>query len=287
MVVADAKVWERAIRKLRGHLMPPPGNDQPDASTTRQLISWLEGSLDEAAQHHPRPGRVPLHRLNRKEYANAVRDLLDLRIEPSALLPSDDTSEGFDNIASALQVSPSFLDQYLGAARFVALQAVGDPSAKPLGTAYTVKGAGSQQFHREGLPLGTRGGMVVEHHFPADGEYAINIGNLASRPVGLRHGVSQHAGRRNRWPQSVRNESRRRGRSESDRPAAGSGGRRHQFAPEEHPVSHQRRSAQGRGDVRAPQLRRVGGPAARLCARRRPGSGAARSTRSRFADPST
>ena len=179
MVAADAKVWERAIRKLRGHLMPPPGNDQPDASTTRQLISWLEGSLDEAARHHPRPGRVPLHRLNRKEYANAVRDLLDLRIEPSALLPSDDTSEGFDNIASALQVSPSFLDQYLGAARFVALQAIGDPSAKPLGTAYTIKGAGSQQFHREGLALGTRGGMVVEHHFPADGEYVINIGNLA------------------------------------------------------------------------------------------------------------
>jgi len=178
-IPADAKVWEHAVRKLRGRMMPPPGNKQPEQATIQQLIVWLESTLDAAARQHPQPGRVALHRLNRKEYANAVQDLLGLKVDATALLPTDDTSEGFDNVAQALQVSPSFLDQYLNAARYVAAQAIGDPASKPLGASYVAKGAGTQQTHREGLPLGTRGGMVVEHFFPADGEYRINIGNLA------------------------------------------------------------------------------------------------------------
>jgi mono/diheme cytochrome c family protein len=175
----NAETMEHAVRKLRGRLMPPPGKPQPDLESLRSFVSWMENNLDQAAQANPDPGRVGLHRLNRKEYANAVRDLLDLQIDPVALLPRDDTEDGFDNVAHALQVSPSFLDQYLAAARSVAVQAIGNRSARPAGSMYAAKNAGSQQFHREGLPLGTRGGMVVDHYFPADGEYVINIGNMA------------------------------------------------------------------------------------------------------------
>src|SRR5690606_1577671 len=113
------------------------------------------------------------------EYANAVHDLLDLRIDPAALLPRDDTHAGFDNIATALQVSPSFMDQYISAAQKVAELALGNPKARPVATTYTAQGAGTQQFHRDGLPFGTRGGVVVEHYFPADGEYELSIANMA------------------------------------------------------------------------------------------------------------
>lgn len=174
-----AEVMEHAVRKLRGRLMPPPGKPQPDLKSLRTFVSWMEGNLDTAAKQNPNPGRVGLHRLNRKEYANAVQDLLDLKIDPVALLPRDDTEDGFDNVAAALQVSPSFLDQYLAAARTVAIQALGNRSARPSGAMYVAKDAGTQQTHREGLPLGTRGGMAVDHFFAADGEYHINIGNMA------------------------------------------------------------------------------------------------------------
>ena len=174
-----AETLEKTVRKLRGRLMPPPGKPQPDTETLRSFVSWMENNLDQAAAQAPDPGRVGLHRLNRKEYANAVRDLLNLTIDSVALLPRDDSQHGFDNVASALQVSPSFLDQYLAAARTVAMQAVGNKSARPAGASYTARDAGTQQFYREGLPLGTRGGMAVEHFFPADGEYVINIANMA------------------------------------------------------------------------------------------------------------
>ena len=175
---ADAETWEKAMVKLRGRLMPPPGQKQPDAQTIRSFVSWMENNLDHATTR-PDPGRVALHRLNRKEYANAVWDLLAVRVDANTILPTDDTIDGFDNVANVLQVSPSFLDQYLSAARSVAVDAVGEVPLNPGGTQYIVKNAGSQQGYEDGLPLGTRGGMQVTHFFPADGEYELNIGNMA------------------------------------------------------------------------------------------------------------
>jgi hypothetical protein len=178
-IPADAETWEHAVRKLRGRLMPPPGNPQPPPAAIHAFVEWMETNLDHAGAARPDPGRVALHRLNRKEYANAVWDLLNVRINPAEILPPDDVSDGFDNVANVLQVSPSFLDQYISAARAVAVEAVGDASGRPVGIQYVVKNAREQHFHVEGLPLGTRGGMVVEHTFPADGEYELNIGNMA------------------------------------------------------------------------------------------------------------
>ncbi|MEJ1965063.1 MAG: DUF1592 domain-containing protein [Gammaproteobacteria bacterium] len=189
-IPADAETWEHSVRKLRGQLMPPAGNRQPPKEARLGFISYMEGELDKAAKQNPQPGRVALHRLNRKEYANAVWDLLSVKADVNSMLPQDDVAEGFDNVANVLQVSPSFLDSYLAAARAVSVQAVGDASVKPMGTQYFAGNAagstgngntgGSQQyFHVEGLPLGTRGGAVVEHVFPADGEYELNIANMA------------------------------------------------------------------------------------------------------------
>jgi hypothetical protein len=175
----QAETWEHAMRKLRGRLMPPAGNPQPDAATVRSFVGWMENNLDTAAATRADPGRVALHRLNRKEYANAVWDLLQVKVDPNTVLPQDDRSDGFDNVANVLQVSPSFLDQYLAAARQVALEAVGEIPEHASGVQYLVKSPSSQSFHVDGLPLGTRGGLLVEHYFPADGEYELNIGNLA------------------------------------------------------------------------------------------------------------
>jgi hypothetical protein len=173
-----AGALEEVVRKLRGRLMPPPGNPQLPDDTLWSLVSWLEQGLDAQAAADPHPGRVALHRLNRREYANAVRDLLALQVNAAELLPQDDTAAGFDNIASALQVSPSFLEQYVGAARQVAVRAVGQPAPRPGSRTYNVR-AGTQQHHVPGLPLGTRGGALVEHDFPVTGEYVLNIADLA------------------------------------------------------------------------------------------------------------
>ena len=178
-VPADAKIWEKVLNRTRGGLMPPPGQPRPPAAQLQGLVSWLEGSIDKAALPHVDPGQVSLHRLNRREYANAVRYLLNLDLDPASLLPQDDYSDGFDNIAKVLQVSPSFLDQYLAAARNVAVMAVGNPAARPVGTPYVNNEGGKQLGYVQGLPLGTRGGMVVEHVFPADGEYEINVADMA------------------------------------------------------------------------------------------------------------
>jgi hypothetical protein len=175
----EAEVWEKSIRRLRGRLMPPPGKPQPDNQSIAQLVSFLETSLDEAAKGHPHVGRVGLHRLNRREYANAVMDLLGLRIDSKVMLPRDEEHDGFDNVATALHVTPSFMDQYIAAAQRVASQALGNPKALPSATNYTVEGAGTQRMHRDGLPFGTRGGAVVDHYFPADGEYSLTIADLA------------------------------------------------------------------------------------------------------------
>jgi len=177
-IAGHSELFEKAVRKLRGSLMPPPGEPRPDDDVAYSFINALEHSLDAAAGIEHVPEQVVLHRLNRREYANAVRDLLALDIDAAALLPQDDTYEGFDNIATALQVSPSFIEQYVIAARTVALQAVGRPDPRPGGWTYAA-GPGTQYTHVRGLPLGTRGGILAEHHFPADGEYVIDVADMA------------------------------------------------------------------------------------------------------------
>lgn len=179
-VADDVQVWEKVINKLQGRMMPPAGQPRPANAETDDFIAWVEDYLDHAATTNRHVGSVGLHRLNRKEYANAVRDLFGIEVDASSLLPNDASVEGFDNVAEALRASPSFLDQSLSAARVVVAQAVGNPEPRAAGTTYNASGVGSQHTHVAGLPLGTRGGMAVEHYFPADGEYILNIGNLAA-----------------------------------------------------------------------------------------------------------
>ncbi len=174
-----AETLEKAVRKLRGHLMPPPKEPHPDEKTRMAFVSWLENALDETQANRRDFPAIPPHRLNRREYANAVRDLLALDSDPGEFLPQDEEIEHFDNIASGLQVSPSFIEQYVIAARMLAVRAVGEPNAHPGSTTYKA-GPGTQRTHVPGLPLGTRGGMVVTHLFPVDGEYEINIADMAT-----------------------------------------------------------------------------------------------------------
>jgi mono/diheme cytochrome c family protein len=178
-VPADAEIWEEVVSRLRGNLMPPPGEPRPSAEEKDQFIAWMEGALDYAGERAPNPGAVALHRLNRTEYGNAIRDLLALDVNVEELLPKDDISHGFDNIANVLQVSPSFLDQYITAADIVAGEAVGEPRPAASGATYFFSG-GPQHFHSEGLPLGTRGGGSVVHNFPADGDYVLNLNDMAT-----------------------------------------------------------------------------------------------------------
>jgi hypothetical protein len=172
----DTKLWEAAVRKLRGHLMPPPGNKQPSLAEKDAMVGWLETRLD-ARKETPRAGHVPAQRLNRTEYANAVRSLVGVQIKVEDLLPPEIEMDGFDNIASVLSVSPAFLDQYLAAARLIAKQAMGNATPKMSKTLYPAP-SGGQDNYLDGMPLGSRGGMKFTHIFPADGEYRINILDL-------------------------------------------------------------------------------------------------------------
>jgi hypothetical protein len=178
-IAAHAEKLEMAVRKLRSHAMPPPKEPRPDEEQLAAFVSWLEDALDEAAaETHGYQAIVP-HRLNRKEYANAIRDLLALEVDSTELLPQDEEVKHFDNIASGLQVSPSFIEQYVGAARQIAVRAVGRPDARTGGQSYFAP-PGRQQAHVKGLPLGTRGGFVVTHLFPSDGEYEVNVADMFS-----------------------------------------------------------------------------------------------------------
>jgi len=177
-VAADAEIWEKAVRKLGGSIMPPPGKPQPEIAARSSMVQALEQELDRAAAAHPNPGSVVLHRLNRTEYANAIAAMLDLKIDPAALLPRDDKADGFDNVADVLKVSPAFLEQYLSAARQVSVAAVGNPSARTTSAVYPGAPDAGEYVHIEGLPLGTRGGMLIEHNFPADGDYEFSIEGL-------------------------------------------------------------------------------------------------------------
>src|SRR5262245_35108984 len=171
----NAETWEKVIRKLRGGMMPPTGRPRPASDDVYKLVSWLETSLDQAGATKPNPGRASIHRLNRTEYGNAIRDLLSLEIDVSDMLPADDESNGFDNIADVLKLSPSLLEQYLAAARKISSLAVGNPSTPVVTQRYATPPDISQEDHIEGLPLGTRGGMLVRHNFPLDGQYDLRV----------------------------------------------------------------------------------------------------------------
>ena len=168
---SDAEIWEKVVRKVNAGVMPPPGAPHPDKAASETLTSWLTTELDRAALANPNPGRAPLHRLNRTEYANAIRDLLDLEIDAASLLPPDDSAYGFDNIADALGLSPSLQERYVSAAMKISAMAVGDPKVRADGSTYRIKQDVSQDQHLEGLPIGTVGGTQVRHTFPLDGEY--------------------------------------------------------------------------------------------------------------------
>ena len=174
-VPGDGAVWEEVIRKLRGGMMPPPNARRPANSSLQELAAWLEQTLDEAARANPEPGRAALHRLNRTEYGNAIRDLLDLEIDVTELLPADDEAYGFDNVADVLRVSPSLVEQYLTASRRISELAVGDPEIATIGSVYRVPPDRAQSDHIEGLGLGTRGGTLIRHTFPLDAEYDFSV----------------------------------------------------------------------------------------------------------------
>jgi mono/diheme cytochrome c family protein len=178
-IAKDPELFEKAVRKLRGRVMPPPGAKQPDGKAVDSLVAYLETSLDKLPNEAHVTDQVVLHRLNREEYQHAVHDLLLVDVNAAEMLPPDDSAQGFDNIASALQVSPSFIEQYVIAARNVALLAMGRRDARAQGWSFRA-GPGNQLTHVPGLPLGTRGGILANVDLPADGEYRINIADMAT-----------------------------------------------------------------------------------------------------------
>lgn len=171
----NAPVWEKVIRKVRSGMMPPAGVRRPEAAKVDAFASAIEAAIDKAGSAAPNPGRLSLHRLNRTEYANSVRDLLGFEIEPASLLPPDNMTHGFDNIADGLTISPTLMESYIGAADVISRLAVGDPAASPRVETYRVPQTVSQKEHVDGAPLGTRGGIAVRHIFPADGEYVFGM----------------------------------------------------------------------------------------------------------------
>ena len=173
--VSHGEVLEKVVRKLRTGEMPPPGSPRPDQETYAVLAGWLEQTLDSDATAHPKPGRPALHRMNRAEYANAIRDLLSLEIDTSALLPQDDSTHGFDNVADTLGVSPLLLEQYVNAARKISLLAVGVGDVPARAATYRVPSDLRQANRFENLAFGTRGGIRVVHLFPRDGVYEIRV----------------------------------------------------------------------------------------------------------------
>jgi mono/diheme cytochrome c family protein len=176
--------WEKIVRKLRTGTMPPPGSPRPAPEVYDATATWLEGELDRTAQ--PNPGRPALRRLNRAEYGNAIRDLLDLHVDVESLLLPDDAAFGFDNIGDLLDVSPSLLERYLTVADRVSALAVGDPATPAGSQTYHARGDQSQDIDREGMPLGTVGGLTANYNFPLDGEYEFRVGLLRTNLDGIR-----------------------------------------------------------------------------------------------------
>ncbi len=180
----SAETWEKVIVKLRSRSMPPPGIPRPDNATYDSVAAWLESEIDRAAATHVNPGRsASLHRLNRHEYANAVRDLMGIEIDPEAMLPPDEQAYGFDTNADALKMEPSLLDRYVSAAARIAREAVGDPTIPAAFERYgAIKDNSNEQTYLrqtermgEDFPLGSRGGIAARHYFPVDGEYVFKL----------------------------------------------------------------------------------------------------------------
>ena len=174
-IASDSETWEKAIRKLETGMMPPPGKPRPTRAVLESFAGELATRLDKAGLAHPYPGTKSLHRLNRTEYANAIRDVIGLQVDVTTLLPADDSGEGFDNIADVLGVSPTLIQSYVSAAMKISRAAVGDRSMQPTLVKYSAPSGLSQQEHIEGLPLGTRGGIRFTHNFPLDAEYEFRI----------------------------------------------------------------------------------------------------------------
>ena len=172
-----SEVLEKIARKLRTQEMPPPGVARPDHAAYAQVASWLEAALDQAAAARPNPGRVPVHRLNRTEYANAIRDLLALDVDARSLLPADEPDQqGFDNVAGVLSVSPRLLENYMAAAATVSRRAIGDPAITAVEDTFRIPGAWVQDDRASNdLPFGSRGGTSIRYQFPLDGEYSIKV----------------------------------------------------------------------------------------------------------------
>src|SRR5580704_2155836 len=165
------ETWEKVIRKVRAGMMPPSGVPRPDRAALDSFAANLEIQLDRAAASKPVPASPALHRLNRTEYANAVRDLLALEVDAATLLPADDSSEGFDNIAAALAITPALVERYTSAAVKVAKLAVGNTLVSASTATYRAAPDYSQAMQVDGMPLGTRGGLQVRYNFPVDGDY--------------------------------------------------------------------------------------------------------------------
>jgi hypothetical protein len=171
-----ADVWEKVVRKLRAGQMPPAGLPRPDGAAQEAFIFWLESELDREAAAYPQPGRTePFHRLNRVEYQNAIRDALTLDIDAASLLPTDDASYGFDNIAGVLRMSPTLMDRYLSAARKISRLAVGAPPLFPNVDTFPIPDDLPQDEWLDGLPFGTRGGTIIRYNFPLDAQYDIQV----------------------------------------------------------------------------------------------------------------
>ena len=197
-VFNSAEAWEKVVVKLRTRAMPPPNARRPDNATYDRVATWLENELDRAAAAHVNPGRtVALHRLNRAEYGNAIRDLLGVEIDAKAILPADEQAFGFDTNGDALSMQPALLERYITAAAKIARLAVGDPSTPAGAERYTAVKDNSNEFTwlwqtdrlGEEFPLGSRGGIVARHYFPLDAEYVFKIRLDRAGANGVIHGL--------------------------------------------------------------------------------------------------
>jgi mono/diheme cytochrome c family protein len=176
-VAGHAEVWEKVVRKLRSNAMPPPGRPRPDQAAASSFVKYLETAHDQAALAHPNPGRSTVHRLNRSEYVNAIRDLIGLEIDGRAMLVADDIDkDGFDNNAEVLSVSPAAMERFMTAARRISREAIGRQAAAPAVAIYKLPRMLYQDGRMdEDLPFGSRGGLAVKHRFPVDGEYSVKV----------------------------------------------------------------------------------------------------------------
>ena len=172
----NAEVWEKVVSKLRAGAMPPVGRPRPDAAASESVVAWLEDTLDRAVTANTPPVRPMVHRLNRTEYTNAIRDLLALDVDGSSFLPVDDSGYGFDNIATLLSVTPALLDRYVMAAQRISLLAIGDPAMSPTKEILRISPyVGQGDRVSDDLPFMSRGGSAMQHYFPVDGEYVLRV----------------------------------------------------------------------------------------------------------------